>query len=60
MDRIPKSALHDGAQKDYLKYITEYTMEKYGMHRIIDIHSLPGGVNYQSFGERTDHVLDDL
>jgi hypothetical protein len=52
----PEVTLYHGKKRDHLKYITEYAIERYGMHCIIDIHSLPGGVNYQSFGECTDCV----
>ena len=42
---LPGSALYSSNQTRYLKEISDYAIAKYNMHIIIDIHSLPGGVN---------------
>ncbi|TKX24417.1 cellulase-like protein 2 [Elsinoe australis] len=50
--KVPGSQLYSGNQVDFLKTIANYAISKYGMHIIVDIHSLPGGVNGMAFGER--------
>jgi len=50
--KVPGSPLYNGDQASYLKTIATYSITKYGMHIILDIHSLPGGVNGMPFGER--------
>lgn len=42
---VPGSELYSGNQVNYLKAISTYAINKYGMHVIIGLHSLPGGVN---------------
>jgi len=41
----PESEFYHGNQQKYLRTISNYAIEKYGMHIIIGLHSLPGGVN---------------
>ncbi|KAJ5802518.1 uncharacterized protein N7503_004968 [Penicillium pulvis] len=53
--KVPGSQLYTGNQKSSLKNIASYAINKYGMHIIIDIHSLPGGVNGMAFGEAVGH-----
>ncbi|KAI0026124.1 glycoside hydrolase superfamily [Xylariomycetidae sp. FL0641] len=53
--RVPGSRLHSGDQVKYLTRVANYAIERYGMHVIIDLHSLPGGVNGMGFGEKTGH-----
>ncbi|KAL4969007.1 glycoside hydrolase superfamily [Aspergillus stella-maris] len=49
---LPGSGLYSGNQLVYLRYITEYAISTYGMHIILDIHSLPGGLNGLDIGEK--------
>lgn len=44
--------MYSGDQASYLQNIASYAINAYDMHIIIDIHTLPGGVNGQPFGER--------
>ncbi|KAE8422484.1 glycoside hydrolase superfamily [Aspergillus pseudocaelatus] len=53
--KVPGSQLYSGNQVDFLKNIATYAITKYGMHVIIDVHSLPGGVNGMPFGEAEGH-----
>lgn len=53
--RVPGSQLYTGNQKSFLKSISSYAIAKHGMHVILDIHSLPGGVNGMAFGEADGH-----
>lgn len=43
--KVPGSELYSGDQVNFLKQISTYATNKYGMHVIIGLHSLPGGVN---------------
>lgn len=43
--KVPGSELYSGSQVKFLKTISTYAINKYGMHVIIGLHSLPGGVN---------------
>ncbi|KAL5335825.1 glycoside hydrolase superfamily [Aspergillus crustosus] len=52
---VPGSQLHSGNQVSFLKNIATYAITRYGMHIIINIHSLPGGINGMSFGEAEGH-----
>ncbi|KAH6643972.1 glycoside hydrolase superfamily [Boeremia exigua] len=52
---VPGSALYHGNQQRYLKTISDYAINKYGMHIIIGLHSLPGGVNNLDIGEAFMH-----
>ncbi|KAF4554107.1 Cellulase-like protein 4 [Elsinoe fawcettii] len=49
---VPNSQLYHGKQLTYLRTITDYAISKYNMHIILDLHSLPGGVNGLEIGER--------
>ncbi|KAJ5664655.1 hypothetical protein N7462_011468 [Penicillium macrosclerotiorum] len=51
----PGSKLYSGKQVDYLRKIATYAIEKYGMHIILDVHSLPGGINGLTIGEAAGH-----
>ncbi|KAJ4311486.1 hypothetical protein N0V94_007927 [Neodidymelliopsis sp. IMI 364377] len=50
--KFPGAGYHSGKQTQYLKKIADYAIKKYGMHVVVDIHSLPGGVNGLDIGER--------
>ncbi|KAF7536309.1 hypothetical protein G7054_g4648 [Neopestalotiopsis clavispora] len=50
--QVPGSQLYSGRQVDFLKSISSYAIQKYGMHIIIGLHSLPGGVNGMGIGEK--------
>ncbi|KAL2861841.1 glycoside hydrolase superfamily [Aspergillus pseudodeflectus] len=49
---VPGSALYHGNQKEYLRRIAIYAVEKYAMRIIVGLHSLPGGVNSLDIGEK--------
>jgi aryl-phospho-beta-D-glucosidase BglC (GH1 family) len=49
--KVPGSQFYSGNQASFFKNIASYAIAKYGMHIILDIHSLPGGVNGMGFGE---------
>ncbi|KAI1843442.1 hypothetical protein JX265_013324 [Neoarthrinium moseri] len=51
----PETKLYRGNQLHYLREITTYAIENYGMHIIIGLHSLPGGVNNLDIGEGFMH-----
>ncbi|OJJ38650.1 hypothetical protein ASPWEDRAFT_48851 [Aspergillus wentii DTO 134E9] len=53
--KLPGSQLYSGNQTVALKEIADYAIKSYGMHIIVDIHSLPGGTNGKDIGEATDH-----
>ncbi|KAE9363822.1 glycoside hydrolase family 5 protein [Stipitochalara longipes BDJ] len=53
--KVPGSQLYSGNQVSFLKTIATYAIAKYNMHIIIDVHSLPGGVNGMGFGEANGH-----
>ncbi|KAJ4400840.1 hypothetical protein N0V91_008347 [Didymella pomorum] len=50
--KIPGAGYHSGNQKKYFKQVADYAIKKYGMHVVLDLHSLPGGVNGLDIGER--------
>lgn len=52
---LPGSQLYSGDQLKYLKKISDYAIQAHGMHVVIDLHSLPGGVNGLDIGEATGH-----
>lgn len=52
---FPGSKLYSGNQTTYLKQISTYAIKEYGMHIVVDLHSLPGGVNGLPIGEANDH-----
>jgi glucan 1,3-beta-glucosidase len=39
---VPGSFLYHGNQVEYLRNISEYAIKTYGMHVIVELHSLPG------------------
>lgn len=49
--KIPGAGYHSGNQQKYFKKIADYAIKKYGMHVVLDLHSLPGGVNGLDIGE---------
>ncbi|KAK2792310.1 hypothetical protein FQN52_003787 [Onygenales sp. PD_12] len=54
--KVPGSQLYTGNQVQFLNDIATYAITKHGMHIIIDIHSLPGGVNGLEIGEAEGHL----
>ncbi|EAW20793.1 putative cellulase [Aspergillus fischeri NRRL 181] len=53
--KVPGSQLYSGNQVSFLRNIATYAITRHGMHVIIDVHSLPGGVNGMPFGEASGH-----
>jgi aryl-phospho-beta-D-glucosidase BglC (GH1 family) len=53
--KVPGSQLYSGNQVSFLNSISSYAVSKHSMHIIIDVHSLPGGVNGMPFGEAEGH-----
>lgn len=53
---VPGSELYTGNQIKYLSKIATYAIKKHGMHVLIDLHSLPGGINALTIGEATGHL----
>ncbi|KAL6234973.1 hypothetical protein BDW75DRAFT_240570 [Aspergillus navahoensis] len=53
--KVPGTQLYSGNQISFLRNIATYAITRYSMHVIIDIHSLPGGVNGMAFGEAVGH-----
>lgn len=53
--QVPGSQLYSGNQTSYLNDIATYAIEKYGMHIILDVHGLPGGINGLTIGEAEGH-----
>ncbi|KEQ96331.1 glycoside hydrolase family 5 protein [Aureobasidium subglaciale EXF-2481] len=53
--KLPGTQLYSGNQQKWLRDIAMYAINKYNMHIVIDIHSLPGGVNGQGIGEADGH-----
>lgn len=49
--KVRGSQFYTGNQVSFFKNIASYAISKYGMYIILDIHSLPGGVNGMGFGE---------
>jgi glucan 1,3-beta-glucosidase len=49
---VPGSGLYSGNQQAHLKTICDYAIQRHGMHIVIGLDSLPGGVNGLSSGER--------
>ena len=52
---VPGSQFYHGNQQKYLNTIVKYAIEKYNMHCILGLHSLPGGVNNLDIGEALFH-----
>lgn len=50
--KVPGSQLYSGNQKEYLRKIAVYAIERYNMRIIVGLHSLPGGVNNLDIGEK--------
>ncbi|KAF4333488.1 glucan 1 3-beta-glucosidase A [Fusarium beomiforme] len=50
--KVPSSQLYTGDQSRLLRTISDYAINKYGIHIILDIPSLPGGLNGMALGER--------
>ncbi|PLB51282.1 putative cellulase [Aspergillus steynii IBT 23096] len=53
--KVPGSQLYSGNQLSFLRSLSSYAIARHGMHVIIDVHSLPGGVNGMPFGEAEGH-----
>ncbi|KAE8147921.1 glycoside hydrolase superfamily [Aspergillus avenaceus] len=53
--KLPGSQLYSGNQTAYIKQIADYAINQYGMHIVLDVHSLPGGTNGLTIGEATGH-----
>ena len=53
--QLPGSQLYSGNQASYISDIATYAIEEYGMHVVLDLHSLPGGVNGLDIGEAQGH-----
>ena len=53
--KVPGSKLYTGSQQAALSNIVNYAIDKYNMHVIIGLHSLPGGVNTLGIGEAFGH-----
>lgn len=53
--KVPGSQFYSGNQVSFLKNIATYAITKHNMHIIVDVHSLPGGVNGMGFGEAEGH-----
>lgn len=49
--KFPGAGYHSGNQQKYFKQVADYAIKKYGMHVVLDLHSLPGGVNGLDIGE---------
>ncbi|KAK8058197.1 glucan 1-3-beta-glucosidase precursor [Apiospora phragmitis] len=49
---LPGSALHHGQQRARLREVATHAVTTHGMHVVLDLHGLPGGVNNQTIGER--------
>src|SRR5689334_9235707 len=49
--KVPGSELYSGNQVQFLDRIVTYAVQRYNMHIIIGLHSLPGGVNSLDIGE---------
>lgn len=49
--KVPGSQLYSGAQQAALSNVVNYAIDRYNMHVIIGLHSLPGGVNTLGIGE---------
>lgn len=53
--RVPGSELYSGNQVQFLDRIVTYAVNRYNMHIILGLHSLPGGVNSFDIGEAVGH-----
>lgn len=52
---VPGSQLYSGRQQEHLRRIALYAIKMHDMHAIVDIHSLPGGINGLDIGEAAGH-----
>jgi hypothetical protein len=52
---VPGSPHYRGSQVETMRRLATYAIEKYGMHIVIDLHALPGGVNWLEIGEAHGH-----
>ncbi|KAH7386035.1 putative glucan 1,3-beta-glucosidase precursor [Pyrenochaeta sp. MPI-SDFR-AT-0127] len=52
---VPSSPHYRGSQVDIMKELATYAIERYGMHIVLDLHALPGGVNWLEIGEAHGH-----
>lgn len=46
---------HFNRAVEFLRHISEYAIERYGMHIFVGLHSLPGGVNNLDIGVALFH-----
>ncbi|KAL8293250.1 hypothetical protein RQP46_000944 [Phenoliferia psychrophenolica] len=53
---IDGSELYHGNQVAKMSKIAEYAINKYSMHVVLGLHSLPGGVNILPIGEASGHM----
>ncbi|OAL49792.1 endo-beta-1,3-glucanase [Pyrenochaeta sp. DS3sAY3a] len=53
--RVPGSPHYHGPQVEIMKNLATYAIEKYNMHIVLDLHALPGGVNWLEIGEAHGH-----
>ncbi|KAK4700570.1 hypothetical protein P7C70_g5676, partial [Phenoliferia sp. Uapishka_3] len=53
---VPGSKLYTGNQLKYVSKVAEYAINTYGMHVVLGLHSLPGGVNDLEIGEASGHL----
>lgn len=53
--KVPGSEFHSGNQVQFLDRIVTYAVNRYNMHIIIGLHSLPGGANSLDIGEAFGH-----
>ena len=53
--KVPSSPHYHGPQIEIMKELATYAIEKYGMHIVLDLHALPGGVNWLDIGEAHGH-----
>ncbi|KAK8135988.1 glucan 1-3-beta-glucosidase precursor [Apiospora sp. TS-2023a] len=49
---LPGSQLYHGQQTARIQEIASHAIDNHGMHIILDLHGLPGGVNNMTIGER--------
>ncbi|KXT12841.1 hypothetical protein AC579_7609 [Pseudocercospora musae] len=53
--KVPGSRLYFGDHQNYIADITKHVIERWNVHVIIDLLSLPGGVNILQIGEAFGH-----
>lgn len=53
--KVPGSPHYHGPQIEIMKDLATYAIDKYGMHIVLDLHALPGGVNWLEIGEAHGH-----